>query len=227
MAIAFKSLQPFSAVASSSMAPSLSLGDLILIKSVDYKEIEVEDIIVFSVPKEYRGRFGYPGVIAHRVIRVENDPTAGTVFWTKGDNTEIDPFGVQVRALKGKYQMKVPFLGYVILFLRSINGLIFLGAIVFLYLLYFLSDRFEERFKNFLSGKPSPELLNHFAKIEGQNTEVHEALTSFARAVSEYGEHLKSHTKLVQNMAEGAKELNEAAKELKEAAKNLAEEKKK
>lgn len=220
LAISFRSPQPFSGIASNSMAPNLHRGDLILTKSVAPEDIKEGDIIVFRVPGEYQRQYNYPNSIAHRVVRVEKDSGAGIVFWTKGDNTEADPFGVTTDTLEGRMEYKAPYAGYVLLFFKSRNGLIFIVSAVLLIAAYYLSEAFGARIKRILSGAPSPEIVKHFEETEAQNAQVASALNAFSKAMEEYAEHLSSHTAVVKEMAEAAKELKEVVKELRENKKS-------
>lgn len=223
-AIALHNFQPFTSIASNSMQPALSRGDLVLIKKTSHSTVKVGDIIAFSVPDKYRKDFGYPGVLSHRVIRIENDPSAGIIFWTKGDATEIDPFGVPANALRGRIVYSVPWVGHIFLFLRSLQGIIFLIATVIFYLLYRYGNTLSEKWKDFqgiFKPKASPELLEELRRIEDRQDNVQQALNSFAAAMAEYGKHIESHVEAVKSMAEASRELKEVAKDLAKTVKGV------
>lgn len=92
-------------VLSNSMQPHLQSGDLILIRQVEFKDVEVNDVITF---KESDTKF-----ITHRVIDVrEQNGQVG--FVTKGDNNNVeDSMIVMKDHLVGKQVALIPKLGYV------------------------------------------------------------------------------------------------------------------
>lgn len=113
---------PFYAIPSASMAPTLNVGDLVIVRGVNPCAINVGDIIVFNVPKAYSGLS--PSPVIHRVIAIEW--SEGTPFFrTKGDNPscDVDPWLVPAENILGVYVTRVPFLGYVILALKTPLGL--------------------------------------------------------------------------------------------------------
>ena len=91
-------------VLSNSMQPHLQSGDLILIRQVEFKDVEVNDVITF---KESDTKF-----ITHRVIDVrEQNRQVG--FVTKGDNNNVeDSMIVMKDHLVGKQVALIPKLGY-------------------------------------------------------------------------------------------------------------------
>ncbi|USK35858.1 signal peptidase I [Bacillus sp. F19] len=92
-------------VLSNSMQPHLQSGDLVLIKRVEFKDIEVNDVITF---KESDTKF-----ITHRVID-EKEQNGQAGFVTKGDNNNVeDSMIVMKDHLVGKQVASIPKLGYV------------------------------------------------------------------------------------------------------------------
>jgi len=125
---------PLMVVPSASMAPTLNLGDLILVRGVDIAAIRQGDIIVFNVPAPY-DRYT-PSPIVHRVVgvKVEGDEV---YFETKGDNNpSADPWLVPVGNVIGKCVGKVPYVGLPILYLRTPYGLAALAAFIMLWIFY-------------------------------------------------------------------------------------------
>lgn len=113
----------FAVVRSGSMEPEFSAGDLVFLRPV--RQVEVGDVIAFRTS---RGIDGSVSRLLHRVIAVDD---SGDRFTTKGDaNPEPDPFKVGLESLVGEATgFKVPFAGYVTLFLQSRLGLIWLAII--------------------------------------------------------------------------------------------------
>ena len=58
---------PFTAIASQSMEPIFSRGDIVLIDAVLPTEVQEGDIIIFTVPDPIREKYGYPPSVAHRL----------------------------------------------------------------------------------------------------------------------------------------------------------------
>jgi signal peptidase I len=104
------------AVLSGSMEPQLKVGGLVITRPVESKDIEVGDTITFYCPLN-------KGMTSHRVIAVES----GTLsyFRTKGDaNEDPDPFIVPVQNVAGKVCFHIPYLGFVIQFLKTPLGML-------------------------------------------------------------------------------------------------------
>jgi len=111
---------------------TLSIGDIIFVQGVNPKDLNTKypnsDIIVFHDPDD-------PSIlIVHRIIAVEN--IDGTLYFqTKGDGngnlwpqtptTALDPWdsnsppGVSANMVVGKVVMRVPWLGWVTLFMKN------------------------------------------------------------------------------------------------------------
>ena len=103
-------------VLSGSMAPQFKVGDLVVTRSVEVKDIKVGDAITFRSPLN-------GNLISHRVTAVSEDSPLG--FQTKGDaNEEPDPFIVPARNVVGKVCLHVPNLGYVTQFLKTRMGFV-------------------------------------------------------------------------------------------------------
>lgn len=110
----------FLMVMGGSMSPALPSGSVAMVQPVDVSEIEVGDIIA------YQPRHVGSTLTTHRVvdvIRQEGDIS----FQTAGDNNEFgDKNPVPSDRVMGKMQFHVPFLGYIIYFLKQPMGYILL-----------------------------------------------------------------------------------------------------
>lgn len=113
---AIREAVPFMAIQGTSMEPELKTGDLVLIEEVSPSEVEVGDIIVYTVPAVVREAYDYPEVVAHRVVSVYTTES-GTTFRTKGDNVAAEePFVVRAEDLKGQVSKRIPYIGFPLLF---------------------------------------------------------------------------------------------------------------
>lgn len=114
---AMRTWMPLYAIPSNSMAPTLNVGDLVVVRGVEPKAIGVGDIIVFNVPEAYAGLS--PSPVIHRVVAVEWSGDT-PYFRTKGDNSrDVDPWLVPAENVLGVYVARVPFVGYVVLALKT------------------------------------------------------------------------------------------------------------
>jgi len=103
-------------VLSGSMEPAISTGSILVSCPVLSDEIRVGDIITFS--GSGRDRF-----ITHRVTAIER--TNGLIFTTKGDaNNAEDPYRVPAENVVGKVLVQIPFLGFLLSFVKTPIGLI-------------------------------------------------------------------------------------------------------
>ena len=204
---------PFTAVASNSMQPVLSRGDLIITSKVDPGALKVGDVIVFKVPSQIQTRYGYPDTVCHRLVKIQN--TAGALsFRTKGDATGIDPFQVSPESIVGKESAAIPLIGYALLFPRTLPGWIFLGGLILLLLIYWNTDQFikwVKRFRSSTSGifhSQSPITQNQLEiKMDNMSAEVTQSLNNFSAAMSEYAKHIASHTSAIKSLARVAEHL--------------------
>jgi len=120
---------PMMVVISQSMVPTLGVGDFIFIQNIDsfdqlnIGDLPVGDILVFLRPgfnQEY---------IVHRAI--SGTKTDGSwIYQTKGDNNAFpDGFPVNESLVVGKVVNRIPVIGYFSLFIKTMEGFVFILAI--------------------------------------------------------------------------------------------------
>lgn len=112
-------------VLTGSMEPNLGVGDLIVVKNIDPKDIQIDDVITFkSISSE--------NIITHRIKGISTED--GLKFITKGDANNIeDPNMVSSEKIIGKVKFDVPIIGNILKTIQA-NGkavLIILSAIIF------------------------------------------------------------------------------------------------
>lgn len=109
-------------VASGSMRPFLNLGDIVVLTGVNPEDVKVGDVIAFNVAPRFQQQYSYPPIVTHRVVEVI---AAGSdlYFQTRGDATEKDPFTVSASDVIGVYAWKIPYVGALFIFVRSIYGM--------------------------------------------------------------------------------------------------------
>jgi signal peptidase I len=119
-------------VLSGSMEPAISTGSVVVVSPVDVENIHVGDIISFT---------SFQVKIIHRVAEIQG--SSPIFFVTKGDaNRDTDFAMVPAQNVHGKVVLSIPFVGYLISFLKTIEGI---GAIILVIgLLYFGNGLLEE-----------------------------------------------------------------------------------
>jgi signal peptidase len=99
-------------VASDSMAPSLRAGDLVFLQPI--KDMIKPGMVVAY---DLQGQ-----LIAHRVVEV-----VGDMLVTKGDNNQdVDPWRVSFSDVAGEPDVRIPYAGYLLEFVKSPIGFLVL-----------------------------------------------------------------------------------------------------
>ncbi len=106
---------PVYVVVSSSMVPTLKIGDLVVVLNVPFNSIHIGDVIVYVTPTPTGGCGGL--VVVHRVVGVAAD--GGLI--TQGDNRQSNPTPdepsfwpyVHSDCVRGKVMISIPYLGLV------------------------------------------------------------------------------------------------------------------
>ncbi|MGO1470530.1 MAG: signal peptidase I [Tissierella sp.] len=105
----------FYIVQSGSMEPILGVGSLIVVKEMEAKDIEVNDVISYKPNGET--------VVTHRVVNIENEKALK--FTTRGDaNNADDPNPLNGSNIIGKQIFVIPYLGRLLAFVKTRVGLV-------------------------------------------------------------------------------------------------------
>jgi signal peptidase I len=225
-------MMPFAPAFGSGMEPAVKSGSLIVARPVKTAEIAAGDIVVFKVPPSAREYYGYPPVLAQRVIEVNQD-LSGISYRVQGDDAAGEPLSLRPRDIKGELGGQVPYLGFPLMIFRSGALTIFVLILVFLFGLYLYSREINavagRRFKAFVS--PMAEENRRVDDVlAGRIEATEQALNSFAGAMREYAQHLASHTSAIKGLSEASQALKEGAAEqnrvLSQMAATLARQKK-
>ena len=111
-------------VLSGSMEPEIAVGSMVYVKSVDFEDIEVGDVISFKLSDGT--------MVTHRVAAINPDGT----LTTKGDaNDTADNSPVKEKQLVGMVKGHLPFVGQLSSFIKTplgIASLIIFAAVIIL-----------------------------------------------------------------------------------------------
>jgi signal peptidase I len=134
---------PALAVVSTSMLPTLKVGDLIIVQGIPPEQIHANyldgDIVVF------RNKSKPEDLIVHRAVKIENT-TSGYIIYTKGDNVpgEKDQFSPwPASLLVGKVVGKIPWVGNLALLMQSKANMYLFTIIIIIIIVLFLMFPFE------------------------------------------------------------------------------------
>jgi len=106
-------------VMSGSMEPAIRTGSLIF--SQPFNSYEVGDIITFHPDSASNKK----NTTTHRISGKKQQNDGMTVFTTKGDaNNANDSGEIQRDQIVGKYIFKIPYLGYLLAFIKTLTGLV-------------------------------------------------------------------------------------------------------
>ena len=135
LVVFLKTDYPLHTPISTSMQPTLNVGDYLIVHGVDddseiNADKEFGDIIVFRKPTDP------DEFIVHRVIeKTWNEEEGRYYFKTKGDNnSSSDPWSITKDDIIGKVVWKIPLLGYIKIFLGTQIGMVIV-VILFLILI--------------------------------------------------------------------------------------------
>jgi len=93
-------------VSSGSMIPAYEIGDVIIVKECDAKELKVGDVCTYNGTKgEFAGK-----IVTHRVIKSVFEENGEHYIQTKGDANPIADTPIKITDVLGKVEMKIGFL---------------------------------------------------------------------------------------------------------------------
>ena len=105
------------AIVSDSMRPAVARGSLSLVRRRPLQDYQAGDIISFYPPARNRVS------VTHRIDRVFTNSQGLVLVETKGDaNASKDPWVLSRGNIEGKQIINLPFLGYVVMALKTRLG---------------------------------------------------------------------------------------------------------
>jgi signal peptidase len=110
------------------MEPALKTGDIVVVKKIIPESIKEGDVITFQVAEDV--------IITHRVKEIVA-AAGGVVFKTKGDANKIEDGSlISEQQLLGRVIFRIPYGGYLVSFIRSKWGFVFLIVVPVIMLFY-------------------------------------------------------------------------------------------
>jgi signal peptidase I len=195
------------------MAPLFSRGDLLISHSVSPENIKAGDLIIFKVPPAWQNQYDMPPVVCHSVIGVQSSYNTFS-FRTRGQGTVDDPFMTSYKNILGVETTSIPLAGYPLLLVRNFFG----RALFVILILLFLARHYRATLTTWLNKlKPatttvtSSELNRAQEHIEIKMAEMTEqvihSMNGFSAAMSEYAQHIASHTGAIKSLAQVARHM--------------------
>ena len=105
----------FFVITSGSMEPNIKVKNFIISKEIETKDLQIGDVITYRQENIF---------VTHRIIDIYKRNGIYS-FVTKGDNNNVkDSKKVKEDDIEGKYVLKVPFIGFILLLIQTKVGLI-------------------------------------------------------------------------------------------------------
>jgi len=117
------------------MEPILNVGDIVIIKEIDFNNLEPNDIITFYTDIDLDGN--KDEIVTHYFDSVEINDDGDKIYRTRRVNSDtVDSWKLVENDIIGEYIYKIPKVGKLIMFLRSPIGIfVFAIDIILIYLL--------------------------------------------------------------------------------------------
>ncbi len=153
-------------------ATDFSAGDLILIKETDPETLQEGDII--SYISQNPDSFGQ--TITHKIRSKTVDAKGNPGFVTYGTTTGVDDeYVVSYNDIIGQYRMKIPVIGRLFNFLKTVPGYILLILVPFLILIALRTSDCVKLFKQYRSemeAENAAKLAEEQKKLEEERAEL-------------------------------------------------------
>lgn len=93
-------------VLSGSMEPTISAGDVVVVRPVDQDDLRIGDVVTYQI------RSGDPTLVTHRIIGMTRGTDDLTFTLQGDDNSAPDPDPVRAVQIRGRVWYRVPFVGH-------------------------------------------------------------------------------------------------------------------
>ena len=107
-----------------SMSPQYNVGGVVYVKSVEASSVKIDDVITYRTGRGEES-------VTHRVIGIEGDK-----FVTKGDANNVeDNNPVPYEKVVGHAMSKLPYAGYVVIYIKTPIGIACVCGLLFILIL--------------------------------------------------------------------------------------------
>lgn len=125
-------------ITSTSMEPSINLGDVVITRKCKEDKLQTGDIITFKTENE---------IITHRILKIEDNGLLPKTYITKGDNNNIEDIEkVTYSNIEGKSVIIIPYLGKIIMIID--NKIIILIIVLIILITCFLKMQKQDKIEN-------------------------------------------------------------------------------
>lgn len=133
----------FHTVLTNSMEPTIPTYSLVCVKN--FEEDEVIDLQPQQIITFHANRFGENIIITHRFNKTEIDKDGNIIYRTNAEGKDnLDAYQTKREDLIGTYICHIPYIGKLVLFLKSKFGFIWYGELITIFLINNLIKAFWE-----------------------------------------------------------------------------------
>ena len=124
----------FYTVVTNSMEPTIPTYSLVCVKN--FKENEVIELDPQQIITFHANRFGEDIIITHRFNKTEVNEDGTIIYRTNAEGKEnLDMYETKRDNLIGTYIFHIPYIGKIVLFLKSKFGFILYGELITIFLI--------------------------------------------------------------------------------------------
>ena len=120
--------QPFNVV-TESMEPVINVNDVVIATNFNVDEAEVGDIITFYADIDYNGTNEVVTHYIYEIDRTGEEPIIRTHrYFADGETITPDTWLIPASNVVGSYSFHIPYLGYLLGFIKSIYGIVIIAV---------------------------------------------------------------------------------------------------
>ena len=137
-------------IVSSSMAPDIAVGDMILVTNTNESKLEAGDVITFEAYIKELNDYSF---VTHYIARIDTNDMGETIYKTQGANREADdvdewtdkfgePVDITIDDIEGEYRFTVPAIGPLVVRLQDpiFLGIVLINGVILFALVKFIKD---------------------------------------------------------------------------------------
>lgn len=144
--------QPYN-VMTNSMEPIIDVNDVVIVKNFDIDSAEVGDIITFKADIDYNGT---EETVTHYIYSIDRSGEEAVIrthrYFENPEDVVPDTWLITESQVIGGYGFHIQYLGYAIGFIKSIYGMVTIGANI----LIFTTIKYINKRSKKQNAKPMP-----------------------------------------------------------------------